>query len=440
MRPQPADAARLDAGRPDAGRAGRQPARGGIHTVLDIGATRIACLLAVDDPTMAGAFRLAGFGQSRPLGFSNGVVTDLQPAERSIRRAVADAEQMAGLRAGEVLVSVSGPQLRGERVEGDVAVRSQRIEGQDVLNAIQDAQRRLRLEGRKILHVTPVGYMVDGVGGIQDPRGMDAHRLAAGLHVITAPAGLVANLERVVQLADLVPQRFVAAPYAAALGAIVEDERLNGVIVIEFGASATSVCVFEHGHLQRLEVLPEGGGDVTRDLAAALNCTLPAAERVKLAHGSAVRLTMHADDLVETPRTGDDGRLTSGSSRRGELAEICAQRVEDILFKIHHHLVAWGCDRPRSRRVVLTGGGAELPAIKEVAARMLQQQVRVGSPLRLNEAGGEGARPSLAASAGMLRLAIDPPPEIARGPVARPRPDAPRDMLRRAADWLRDFY
>jgi cell division protein FtsA len=414
--------------------------RADVYAALDIGATRITCLVAIADPTVNGAMRLVGCGEARPHGFNNGIVSDLQKAERAIRMALGDAERMAGIRVDGLHVTISGPQLRGERVDGEANVSHSKVSPADVQTALDDARRRLRLEGRSLLHATPVGYAIDGVQGIEDPRGMEAQRVTAGIHVITAPEGVVSNVERVIRLAGADVALMVAGPYAAALGSLVSDERNNGSIVIELGASSTSISVFQSGHLQRLEVLSEGGAQVTEDLAAALNCTHPAAERVKLMHGSAVSLAAHGDDLVETPCLGDDGRLASTNTRRGEIADICARRMEGIVFQLGKRLHDWGYDRPRSRRVVLTGGGAEMPGMKELAARALQQQVRVGTPLRLMEAGGDSARPALATAAGLLRIAQDPPIDLLAVRMKAPRQSGTaRGVISRAADWLRDF-
>lgn len=392
------------AGHPRGGERRTQNGKTSIVAALDIGSSKVCCMIARRGEATDNEPHVAGVGVQATRGVRSGAVTDLDALERSIRLAVEQAERSADLRITEVVLGVSGPDLRSDIVKSKLPLGGRDITGQHVRDIRLAALQSFQSGGREILHSAQLGFQVDTAHGVRDPRGMFAETLTASYLVISAPASGLRNIIQCVSRAHLAVTAVVAAPYAAGLSVLVEDEAEQGAMVIDFGAGVTSAAAFSDGMLLHVETLPMGGSRATSDLAQGLGTTFAAAERMKINHGAVDLTEVDALEMIEAPRLGPDGRLEAGQRSRADLAQILRPRVEEIFELLDERLSrASAAGRPLPRRIVLTGGASQLTSLKELAEDVFRAPVRLAIPsANVRGLGETFGSPAFAAAAGLL--------------------------------------
>lgn len=414
------------------GHKSRIKSRGGLITALDVGSTKVCCFIARLDEQRGQhrAGRIIGIGHQASRGVRNGAIVDLEAAEASIRAAVSAAEQMAGTTVQGVVVNVSGGQPASRTVGVEVSIAGQQIADSDMRRALGHTWQDDADGERELIHSIPVGYSIDGNRGIRDPRGMFGDRLGVDMHLITAQASALRNLAACVARCHLEIDAMVVSPYAAGLACLVEDEMDLGAIVIDMGGGTTSIAVFFDGNVVFTDCVRVGGGHVTQDIARGLSTPLVQAERIKTLYGSAVASPADDREAIEVPLVGEDD--TSGATQipKSLLVGIIHPRVEETLELVRGRLAASGFDKLAGRRAVLTGGACQLPGVRDLAARILDKQVRIGRPLKLGGLAEATSGPAFATSAGLVgyagrreadagAAAFGPPPEQQAGFIGR---------------------
>ncbi|MBM3557318.1 MAG: cell division protein FtsA, partial [Alphaproteobacteria bacterium] len=254
----------------------------------------------------------------------------------------------------------------------------------------------------ELLHALPLGYSIDGANSIRDPRGMCGRLLEAKLHMVAGASTAVRNLALAVERVDLDIRRVIAAPYAAGLGILVEDELDLGATVVDLGAGTTGIAAFLGGELIHVASLPVGGHHITNDIARGLTTTYAHAERMKTMFGSAVAGPADDRELIDVPLVGEAEQDGAHHVPRSALIGIIQPRLEEIFELVHDRMEAADLGRLVGRRVVLAGGGAELAGARDLAARVLDKQVRVGRPIRLRGLAEATGGSAFAAAAGAL--------------------------------------
>jgi len=382
--------------------ARNQPTPGEVVAALDIGGSKITCLIGRFDPRQTAGFALMGGGRQQSRGFSGGAITDMESLERAVRLAVEDAERQAGTRIATVRLGITGPHVKSQLAMASLAPTGREINARDMRRVQAKAMAKLELDEAEILAVYPVAYRVDGLEGVREPAGMVAGKLGVLLNVVTAPSALIRNLGEVVNRAHLKVERLVPSAIASGFGALIEDECENGAICIDMGADVTAVSVFMNGAPAALDLIPAGGGHVTADLAQGLGTTFPAAERLKTVHGHADLTAPGLAERIECPRLGDDGRLNAHKLARARLAEIIAPRIEEVFELIKEHLDQSRLAKVMPKRAVLTGGASQLPGVREVANCLLEVPIRLGRPVHAEILGETLATPAFSTAAGLL--------------------------------------
>ncbi len=379
-------------------------ARSSLTAALDIGTSKICCLIGA--PGDDGRIRVAGIGHHESRGVKSGNIVDMDAAEESMTAAVLAAERMAGETVRDVVVGVAGGQLSSRLIDMQVALNGGPVRDADL--------RRLLYNGipeseplRVLLHAVPVGYSIDGSNGIHDPRGMHGHALAVHVHEISAAATAIRNVTTCVERCHLNVSDVVANPYAAGLATLVADETELGVTVIDMGGGATSFAVFLDGSPVFAGSVPVGGGHVTNDIARGLATPLAHAERLKTLYGSALPSPSDERETIVAPQVGEEPGDPGNQVPKSFLVSIIAPRVEEILELVRAELEAVGASRIAGRRVVLTGGACQLPGVPELATRLLDKQIRIGSPTGFGAMAAATSGPAFAACAGLLRFATE---------------------------------
>ncbi len=414
------------AARPRGGRAGP-------FGVLDIGTTKIACLIGRTEGD--GRLRVLGFGWQRSRGVRGGGITDIEEAERAIRAAVGQAEDMADHRLRSVIANLScgAPESRLFNVQWPVGGRA--VTEADVKRVVNEGRARAWSEGRETIHALPLGFTADDTQGVADPRGLHCEQLTARLHVLDAASTALRNLAATIARCDLDLSELVAAPLASGLATLVADERELGAVVIDMGGGTTGIGVFGEGQLMHSALIPVGGVHVTSDLARLLSTTLAAAERLKTMYGTALGAAEDDRELLTVPLVGEDEHQYARVPR-SMAVNIIRPRLEETFELVRDRLEGAGLGRAAGTRIVLTGGASQLVGAREIAHRILDRPVRAGRPGSLRGLPDAATSPAFATAAGLLAWAAGEGRPL--HDLDLDQTEAPRGRLRRFVNFLRE--
>ncbi|MGI3170781.1 cell division protein FtsA [Pseudooceanicola sp. C21-150M6] len=423
----------------------------GVVAVLDIGSSKIACLVLRFDNmgnglqrdglgSLAGqaGFRVIGAATTRSRGISFGEIDSIPEAERAIRTAVQAAQKMANIRVDHVIACFSGATPRSYGLAGQVEVEAQAVTEQDISRVLASCDVPDFGAGREVLHAQPVNFALDHRSGLSDPRGQVGQNLAADLHMLTVDATAMQNLAHCLKRCDLELAGFASAAYVAGNAALVEDEQELGAACIDMGGGTTGISIFMKKHMIYADAVRIGGDHVTGDISMALQIPTAHAERIKNFYGGVV--ATGRDDLERIQLNGETGDWNH--DRRevsvAELIGIMRPRVEEILEEVRHRLDAAGFDHLPSQQIVMTGGGSQIPGLDGLAARILGHNVRLGRPLRVHGLPQAATGPGFASTVGMCLFAARPQDEWwdFELPVDR---DNGR-TLKRAVRWFKDNW
>src|SRR6201981_2946356 len=377
---------------------------------LDVGTSKIACMIARLKPCppndalrgRSHAVELIGYSQIQSRGVKAGAGVDLAACEQAVRQAVTLAERMAKVRVESVLLSVSGGRLQGQLIEAAADIKGGAVSAADVSRVTSTGMRHVTGEGRTVLHTLPVGYALDGVKGIRDPRGMVARQFGVDMNVVTLDATVARNLMLVVERCHLDVEAMAASPYVAGLAVLTDDEADLGAAVVEMGAGTTTIATYSAGRFVHASGFAVGGHHITMDLARGLSACIADAERIKTLYGTVLTGGSDTRELMSVPSAGDDGLDVPQIVSRATIANIVRHRAEQIF--------AMGSDRasdspfaaePKAR-VVLSGGASQLTGTLELATRGLNRTGRVGRPRGFSRLPKEAKSASFAVPRGLL--------------------------------------
>ncbi|MBO6827696.1 MAG: cell division protein FtsA [Sneathiella sp.] len=409
--------------------------RNGTIAALDIGTTKICCFVAVEE---AGGLRIKGVGHQVARGMRAGTITNMEMAEDSIRSAVDAAERMAGETIREVFVSITAGQPASQTVEVEMSIAGQEIGEKDLIRTLKEAQTSYRPENRTVIHALPVGYNVDGNKGIRDPRGMFGDQFGVSMHMVSVLNNHVRNLTNCVERCHLGVAGLVSSPYAAGLASLVQDEMDLGVTLIDMGGGSTSFAVFYDGEMVYNETIPVGGSHVSNDIARGLSTTLANAERMKTLYGSALSSSSDEKEIIDVPLIGEAEQHVANHVPRSMLVGIIKPRIEEILEIVRDRLLASGFAKVAGRRAVIVGGASQLAGVQELAARILDKQVRVGKPIRVKSLPDATEGPAFAVAAGLLSFAVRE--NFNEQLSGKAMEKTPKNRLLRIGNWFRDNF
>ncbi|QHN50866.1 cell division protein FtsA [Geobacillus stearothermophilus] len=390
---------------------------------LDVGTSSVKVIIG---EMLGSSINIIGIGNVKSEGLKKGAIVDIDKTVQSIRRAVEQAERMVGLSIRRVIVGVAGSHIQLHDCHGIVAVASENreISDEDVARVIDAAQVVSIPPDREIISVVPRQFIVDGLDGIHDPRGMIGVRLEMEGTMVTGAKTILHNLLRCVERAGLEISDICLQPLAAGSLALSDDERHLGAAFVDLGGGSTTVAVFEQGALQAVSSLPVGGEHITKDLAIGLRTTTEDAEKIKLKHGYAFYDYASDEEVFSVPVMGSDQHQQFSQL---EIADIIEARMEEILQMVQHEVRRLGF-RDLPGGYVLTGGVANMPGVLELAHVVLGTSVRVAMPDYI------GVRdPQYTIGVGLLKFAYRQaqlqgktvPAAAAAEPVERPAPKQP---------------
>jgi cell division protein FtsA len=415
-----------------------QPGRTTLVSVLDIGSTKICCVIARLTPRPEGkALRgrthtaeVIGFGYGASAGIKSGVITDIEKAEQAVRSVVGMAERAAGLTLQSVIVNVTAGRLGSETFSATVNLGGTEVERADIQRVLRAVNQRSVRPERSIVHALPIGYALDGEKGIRDPRGMVGEKLSVDVSVISSETLAMRNIELVLHRCHLQIEALMATPYASGLSTMVDDEAQLGVATVDLGGATTTVSVFAEGQLVYADAIGIGGHHLTLDIARQLSIGVADAERLKTVYGSVLPVQADERELIPIVPVGASHDEAPAQIPRSHITRIIRPRIEEILT---------GMMDVSGRRFVLTGGASELGGLPEVARRILARNVRNGRPMGIAGLPDMAKGPAFATVAGMLIY-----PQVCAQEYAEPR-TSPRltgtdGYLARVGNWLRTSF
>lgn len=349
-----------------------------IFVGLDVGSSAIRVVIGKQESEI-GHPSIIGVGEAPSLGIRRGVIVDIDEAVSSISEALEKAERMTGLSIDHAVVSVGGAHISSQESHGVVAIA--RADGEvtenDVVRVVDASQAISIPSNREILHVIPKTFTVDGQRGIKDPVGMSGIRLEVDSHIIQASVPFIKNLTKCIMQAGLEIDDLVLAPLAGAQAVLSKKQKELGVVIIDLGGGTTGMVVFEEGDLVMSNILPVGSMHITNDLAIGLRTSVDTAEKLKLQYAYAEAREVKKDIEVDLSKID---KQEDGKASTKHIAEIVEARLEEIFSLANKELKRVGKDGQLPAGAILTGGGAKLPGVVDLAKKELRLPVTLGTP------------------------------------------------------------
>jgi cell division protein FtsA len=370
-----------------------------------------------------------GLGFSPSDGLKKGVVVNIDKTVESIKKAVKEAELMAGVEVNTVYVGISGEHIKGLTSKGMSVIAKQEV-GQADINRAIDTARNINIPGtHQIIHVLPQEFIIDEQGGILEPLGMSGARLEVKVHIITGAVTAIQNIVKSCSRAGLHVNDVVLQPLASARAVLTGEEQEIGVAVVDIGGGTTDMALFREGSLFYTGVIPVGGNLVTSDITIGLRTSTSEAERIKIKQGCALASLVKHEDTIEVPSVG--GRPPRLLSRQ-ILCEIIEPRIAELFELVQQRLRSTGSEDMIASGIVLTGGTALMEGMQDAAEKYLGMPVRRGTPKNIGGLMDVVNSPVYATGVGLVLYGAD---------NYRPAPAGfrPAGVLKRIGKWFSEF-
>jgi cell division protein FtsA len=363
---------------------------------LDIGTTKTC---AVVGELHSDGVDIVGIGSSPSTGLRKGVVINIEQTVQSIKKAIEEAELMAGCEIHSVYAGIAGSHIKGFNSHGVIAVKGGEISPRDVERVLEGAKAVAIPLDREVIHTLAQEYVVDDQHGITKPLGMSATRLEVKVHIVTGAITSAENIVRSCNRSGMDVADIVLESLASSEAVLTEEERELGVAIVDIGGGTTDLAVFTKDSIRYTDVIALGGTNLTNDIAFGLRTPMSAAEKIKIRYGCALADMIEVDENIEVPSVG--GREPRRLSRH-VLAEICEPRVEEILTLADQALERSGYKNTIGAGIVLTGGTALVEGIQELGEQIFNMPTRIGYPLNVGGLKDVVNSPMYATAVGLL--------------------------------------
>jgi cell division protein FtsA len=410
-------------------------ARPNLVVGLDIGTTKICAIVGEIKDESPSRVDIIGIGTSPSRGLRKGVVVNIESTVESIKRAVDEAELMAGVQVNAVYTGIAGGHIKGFNSRGVIAVKDGEVSKADIDRVIDAAKAVAIPLDQEVLHVLPQEFIVDDQDGIHDPMGMSGVRLEAEVHIITGAVTSAQNIIKSVNRAGLEVLDIILQPLASSEAVLTADEKELGVAMVDIGGGTTDVATYMDGSIWHTAVMGIGGNHLTNDIAIGLRTPTAEAEKIKIRFGCAMTALVKDDETVEVPSVG--GRPPRVLSRQ-LLAEIVEPRAEEIFGLVSREIKRTGYEEMVASGVVITGGTALLDGMVEVAERVLDLPVRRGVPNNIGGLVDVVRSPMYATGIGLIQYTLK---HQNRGNVKRfSNGRLFNKVFSRMKDWVKEFF
>ncbi len=399
---------------------------------LDIGTSKVVTIVGMVTP--ADTVEVVGIGMTPSRGLKRGIVVDIESTVESIRRAVEEAELMAGCEINDVYAGIAGGHVRSLNSHGIVAITDKEVTSFDVERVI-DAARAVAIPAdQKLLHVLPQEFLVDSEVGIRVPIGMSGVRLEAKVHLVTGAVSAAQNIVKCIQRCGLDVKDLVLEQLASSYAVLTEDEKELGICLLDIGGGTSDIAVFCGGAIQHTAVIPIAGAQATNDIAVSLRTPTLHAEEIKIRYACALSQLANPDETIEVPSVGDrpPRRLA-----RQTLAEVVESRYEELFTLVHDELRRSGYEEMIAAGIVLTGGSAKMEGAVELAEEIFHVPVRLGVPQYVEGLADVVRNPIHATGVGLLLYAREAAHGRADGVVAKAKDPG---MLGKMKTWVQGQF
>lgn len=372
---------------------------------LDIGTTKIC---AVVGEVTGDNINIIGIGTHPSIGLRKGVVVNIEATVDSIKKAVEEAELMAGCEISSVYAGIAGGHITGFNSHGIIAIKGSEITQSDVDRVIEAARAVAIPMDREVIHVLPQEFIVDDQFGIQNPVGMAGVRLEAKIHVVTGAVASAHNIVKCCNKAGLDVSDIVLESLASGEAVLTREEKELGTALIDIGGGTTDLAIFTGNNIKHTFVLALGGHNLTNDIAIGLRTPLADAEQIKTSYGTCLSGKISGDEVIEVPGMG--GRNPRELPRQ-ILGEILEPRTEEIFTLINREITRAGYEHDITSGIVLTGGTALIDGAAELAESIFNQPTRLGKPRRITGLVDVVNNPKYATSVGLVMYGAKNQPE-----------------------------
>ena len=364
---------------------------------LDIGTTKIC--VVVGRASAEGKISIVGIGSHPSTGLRKGVVVNMDSTVNSIKKAVEEAELMAGIKIDSCLAGIGGAHIKSFNSNGVVAIKDKEVRPDDIERAIDAAKAVAIPADRELIHVIPQEFIVDDQDGIKDPVGITGVRLEVKVHIVTGNISSAQNIIKCCRLAGLSVDDVILGQLASSEATLTEEEEEIGAALVDIGGGTSDIAIFSNGSIKYTSVLPFGGNNITNDIAIGLRTPIDDAEKIKKKYGCAFSNMVGANETIEVPSVG--GRK-SRTLQRKTLADIIEPRVEEVAELIYEEIKKSGQEKLLASGVIITGGCANLEGMPELAESIFNLPARRGSPIGVGGLVDVVNNPSYATGVGLL--------------------------------------
>lgn len=407
--------------------------REGLVVGLDIGTTKICCIVGEQKE---GGIDIIGIGTHPSRGLRKGVVVNIDSTVDAIRKAVEEAELMAGCEITSVYAGISGGHVEGFNSHGIVAVKDGEVSEHDLARVIDAAKAVPIPLDREVIHVLPQEYIVDEQDGVKEPLGMSGVRLEARVHIVTGAVTSAQNIVKCCNRSGLHVEDIVLEQLASSRAVLSEDEKELGVAVVDIGGGTTDIAIWSDGAIVQTSVLALGGNHLTNDIAVGLRTPMAEAERIKQKYGCAMTSLIGDSEMVEVPSVG--GRQARSLSRQ-ILGEIIEPRVEEIFALVNRQIQASGYKELLASGVVITGGTCMMEGMVQLAEEVIGMPVRLGLPQDIGGLVDVVRSPKFATAVGLVSHGQHTAGNIAYRSV-RTDSSALAKVRTRMREWLGEIF
>ena len=373
-----------------------------IIAALDIGSSKICCLIAKIDKNETLSIIGAGFQESK--GLVSGVITDMIALENSIRNCVASAEKMASVRIKKIIVGFSTENINIENLNIEIDLKGAVVGQGDLDRAYNFLSEKHNMGNRSILHVIPFQYSIDGNKGVKSPIGMFGDKLGVEISIISSDSNTLKNLENVVKHCDLEIDEIVYTPYATGVSLLSQEEKELGVALIDMGSTLTSVSIFYNGSILYTKSTPLGGNMVTNDISRIFSLSFANAERIKIINGQLIEELENSLSTIEVDILGEENE--SIEITRRDLISVIKPRIYEIVNTINEIIIESKYNNVIANRVVITGGTSQMEGLLDFTSKVFGKKARLAKSKQINALPENMKSPSFSAISSLVMYSI----------------------------------
>ena len=347
---------------------------------IDIGTTKI-CAIVLSEGEKSDTYKIIGCDIKVNAGVNRGVIVNIEKTVEAIKNVVTAVEHQAGIKISEVVAGIAGDHIESLSEVSTIAISNpnQIVSQNDVERAIDELKKSKISGDRKIIHIVPYEYIIDGQDGITQPVGMYVIRMQANVHIVTGIRTAVQNIHLCIeQNAGFKVKDIILEPIASSIALLNDDEKEVGVCLIDIGGGTTDITIFKDDVLRFTSVVAIGGNKITDDVKTGVGTTRIEAERIKCYYGHSFKPSIMAREEPIMIRGVGGG--PHKEIKKEELCDIIQPRVEELFEICNEEIIKSGFANRLGAGVVLTGGSALLKGADELASRIFKTSVRVGYP------------------------------------------------------------